>query len=66
MGTEVANLSYEDGDIKSQSYHPQPPKSLSFTWNKEKIDPCQLPEKGNRENLTDKDEASALSGVHRR
>ena len=53
MGTEVANLSYEDGNIKSQSYHSQPPKSLSFTWNKEKIDPCQLLEKGNRENLTD-------------
>ena len=53
MGTEVANLSYEDGDIKSQSYRSQPPKSLSFTWNKEKTYSCQLLEKGNRENLTD-------------
>lgn len=52
----MGNLSHEDGDIKSHSYHSQSPKSLSFTWNKEKIDPCQLLEKGNRGNLTDKDE----------
>lgn len=66
METEAGNLNHEDGDIKSHSYHSQPPKSLSFTWNEEKIDPCQLLEKGNRGNLTDKDEVSSLRGVHRR